>query len=207
MGSNQTHPFEAVSSILRSAVSVVHVVWVGEEIFHMHPGMKVQKLSARGKMAIRLYVTGACKTLKEASEAAGLHPMYLQYLIKSPAGQEYAIEHDTKIDNASVNLSTLIASLGQEAVATITTVMRHAEKPEVRLKAATDLLDRNPVTSKIQKHQVEQFTLNGRDAKALADALVESARVVDMFPEAATGDFVKIQQKELPSGPPQTPES
>ena len=70
--------------------------------------------------------------------------------------------------------------------------MQSAESERVQLDAAKDLADRGTETSKIQKHQIESWTLGKADAAAMAAALVESARIRQENERLRTHDFIKI---------------
>lgn len=164
-------------------------------------GANTQKLSPRVQNAIRLLKSGAAKTQKEAAEAVGLAPQYMPGVLQSPAAKDYIQDLDEKLDARAVDVNSAIATLGFEAVKTLSTLMRHSENQGVRLRAATELLDRNPLTAKTQKHQVESLNIPSKDARAIAEAMVESARLRQQFIRAAEGDYIEITEakpKELP---------
>lgn len=151
--------------------------------------------SARVKMAARLYVSGACKTKREASAAAGLHPNYLSMLTSPNRGSEpvkmLIDEMHGMINDKTVDTSVVIERLGRMALGKLAGLM-HSDNEHIVLKAAQDLADRAPSTSKTTKLQVDHLTLHGEDAKALAKALVESAQDDSEFDEVLEGDFVEV---------------
>lgn len=169
-------------------------------------------MSPRVKLATRLYTTGACPTKQAAAEAAGLDPAYFS-LISSPKNgsrklKNFMQEVDDALTEQSVDMSKVLSILGRRAVRNIASLMEDAEGEGTRLRAAQDLADRSPETQKIQKHQVESFTISGEDAKELAAAMVESARIKDRYMSMAEGDFVTVDMglgepaklEELPDG-------
>lgn len=150
----------------------------------------VQKLSPRARMALRAYATGAA-TQKEAAESAGLHPAYGTQLANSAAGQAYIKELSEQLDQRSLDLTAVLEKLSQKALIRMAQFMESGSDA-IAFKATQDLLDRGPRTTKVQKVQTESFILNGQDAKALAEAMVAGAGLSSQFPEAATGNFVKV---------------
>jgi len=68
--------------------------------------------SAPVRMAIRLYATGACKTKRAASAAAGLHPAYLSMLTNANSGSDYAKKmlDDVmdQLDGKTVDMSVIV---------------------------------------------------------------------------------------------------
>lgn len=158
-----------------------------------NPAHKVQRLSPRVKMALRAYLTGAVRTKKEAAEVFGVTREYLSMVNRSPAGRELEHRVDGKIEDQALDTSKLLSLLSKEAVLTTAAIMRKGDKEENRLRAAIDLADRGPETSKIQKHQVESVTLTGKDVKELAAAMVQAARLKEQFAEATEGNFDKTK--------------
>ena len=152
-------------------------------------------------MAVRLYATGACRTKKEASAAAGLHPNYLTMLTNRQGGSEpvkrLMNDIDTMIGDQTIQTSAIISLLGREAIGRIAKMMDSASEG-IALKAAVDLADRSPETSKTQKVQLDSFSLSGQDVKDLAAAMVESARSQERYAEVAISglDEVGLTQSE-----------
>jgi len=152
-------------------------------------------------MAARLYASGAVPTKKAACEAVGLHPAYLTIL--SSSGNEtinrLMSEVDEQIADDTVALSSIIAKLSRRALLTMKGLMT-SQNEHVALRASSDILDRNPETSKTFKATVTAFHLDGTDAKELAAALVAGARVKEKFLPIAAGDFVKVDEGEPTNG-------
>lgn len=167
---------------------------------HNAPAYSIQKLSPKVKLAIRAYHSGAVKTVKEAAEIAQIHPQYLSQLMSSPVAKEYIMEFDAKQEEKIISTTALLEKLSRDAVHTMANLMRNSSNENIILKAAQDLMDRGPETSKIQKHQVESFTLSGKDAKEIAAALVASSSLKDKFPAAVEGDYIKIDDPRLTAG-------
>ena len=136
------------------------------------------KPSPRVKLATRLYTTGVCRTKKEASEAAGLHPNYLT-MLTGPNGSEpvksLMNEIDEKIADETIKTSAIIQSLGRKALGKMSDLMQDASET-VQFRAAQDLLDRSPETSKTQRVEAVSFSIGGEDAAMLAKAMMESAK-------------------------------
>lgn len=108
-------------------------------------------------------------------------------------------ELDDKLNDKTLETSVLLHKLGREALDRIAGLMRFSSNENIILRASQDLADRAPGTQKIQKHQVEAFTLSGRDSAAIAAAMVEAAKVRQGYAEVMQGNFIKVPL-ELPSG-------
>lgn len=154
--------------------------------------LNIKKLSPKAKLALKMVVLAGAKH-KEAAQAVGLHPAYINQLKGSKPGQELVAQMEQQLDETAVETSVLMDRLGREALHRIATLMRHCESPGIQLRAAVDLADRSPQTSKVHKHQVESFTLGSNDAKEIAAALVESATQRQKFIGAVEGEFVKVE--------------
>lgn len=150
------------------------------------------ELSPRIRMALRMYANAAVPTLQAAAEAVGISYVHLTLMAKSPAGQEFMANAHEIISQKAIETNVLIQQLGRRALEVIAGQMEDASSEALRLKAAIDLADRSPETSKIQRHQVESFTLDGKDAKAIAEALVQGRSVRDQFAHLATENFDKV---------------
>lgn len=154
--------------------------------------LNIQKLSPKAKLALKMVLLAGAKN-KEAAAAVGLHPVYVSQLKSSQPGQQLMNEMETQLDEKALETTVLMDRLGREALHRLATLMRHCESPQIQLRAAIDLADRAPATSKVHKHQVESFTLGSHDAKEIAAALVESAAQRSRFIGAAEGEFVKVE--------------
>lgn len=168
----------------------------------MEPGRpkgsyRAKRLSPKAKLALKAVVLGGMKH-REAAQVAGLHKVYVSQLKNSTPGQEYMAELEGKLDEKSLDTSALLTQLGREAIERLAGLMRFSANENIILRASQDLADRAPDTQKIQRHQVESFTLSGRDAKEIAEAMVASAKMKEQFQSAAQGDYIRIPM-ETPS--------
>lgn len=152
----------------------------------------LKKLSPKAKMALKMIVMGAANN-KEAAKAVGLHPAYIPQLKASEPGQKLMAEMEGQIDEKALETNVLMDKLGREALHKLAGLMRFSQNENIILRTAQDLADRSPVTSKIQKHQVETFSLGGADAKAIAEALVQSAAERQRYIDAGSGDFIRVE--------------
>jgi hypothetical protein len=175
----------------------------------------VRSPSPRVKMAARLYATGAAPTKKAAAEAAGIHPAWFTLLTNHNEETKRLVDSvDAKIEDQSVDMSTVLRTVGREAIKRIRQLMIASARDDIALKAAQDLADRNPETSKIQRHEVASVHMGPDEARELAAALVEGARVRERYAKAVEGDFVTVedagngsqpQNRNLAPAPPGAP--
>lgn len=165
------------------------------------PGRRQGRATPRIRHAARLYASGAVKTKQEAAEAVGVSPSYFNIVTQpgharsNPEIIKLMDEIETAIHDKTVSLSSVIEMVSREAVDEMRDLINHSQNEAIRLKAASDILDRNPETSKTQKHQLSSFSLGSEDAKALAAALVKSAEAQKLYGSQVMGDFVKIPQE------------
>lgn len=145
-------------------------------------------------MALKLYVSGAVRTQREAAAAAGVSAQTVSNARRSAAGQAFESTFDTQVQERAVSLSAVIAKLSEKALDVMAEQIEHGSTEEVKFKAAKDILDRNPETSKTNKVQVESFTLSGRDAKDLAAALAQARMPQPTDEQVMTGDFVRVDE-------------
>lgn len=148
--------------------------------------------SPRVKMALRLYGSGAAHTQEEAARIAGCNRYWLSQARQLPAGRALMDEIEQGLQKKTIGLSAVVSALSHQALAKVAQLMDKGSTEAIQLNAATTILDRNPETSKSNRLQVESFTLSGRDAKGLADAMVEAARVHEEFKNEVAGDFVRV---------------
>jgi hypothetical protein len=151
-----------------------------------------KRLSPKAKLALRALASGAARTNKDAAAIAQIHPAYIPMLKRTEAGKAFMDQQDEMLDKAAANLSGFIRAISAEATVRMTQLMRNASSEQIQFRAAQDLMDRNPDLSKVQKHQVEAVSSDGKDARQLAEALVHSASVRASYIEAAQGNFVKV---------------
>lgn len=156
--------------------------------------------TAKTRLAARLYASGACETKRAAALAVGLHPSYFT-LVSSPGSKQFQPEVkrimdevEQAIQDKTVDMSAVLQTVGREALLRMRGLMKDSQNEAIVVKAAADLLDRSPETSKIHKHQVAAFSVSGDDAKLLAAAMVRSAQARESSEglEAASGDFVRV---------------
>lgn len=173
------------------------------EYYQLIKGRMEEKtfLKPRARMALRMYALGAVPSISGAAEAAGISGPYLNIIANSSFGKEYIAELQEKLDVTAISTTDLLQQLGRKAVEKIADHMENASSEGLRLKAAIDLADRSPETSKTQKLQVESFSIDGKDAKAIAEALVMGEQVHRTFAKLAEGNFDQVN-KELPHGTP-----
>lgn len=160
-------------------------------------------VSARVRHAARMVATGIANK-REAADACGVSPSYF-YVASSPKnGKEEVLELMDDVEQAmasrTMDTAKAMEIMGREALVFIRGTMLESDNEAIALKAAIDLADRSPDTSKIQKHQVESVHMSAQDAKDLAKALVEGRRVHLQFADAVAGDYVRVpveQQTQL----------
>jgi hypothetical protein len=154
--------------------------------------------SPRVRLAARLYASGACKTMGEASVAAGLSKQYLALHRENSEVQGIVQAVDQAIAEGTVDFSKVLATLGRQAVRNIAHLMEDAQSEAIRFKAAQDLADRSPETTKVHKHEISGgLEMSSADAQNIAKALVEAARLKSTFPSAAEGDFITTSNNEI----------
>lgn len=154
----------------------------------------------RTKLALKLYVSGAVRTQAEAAAVAGVTQATVSNARRSVEGRAYENTFDAQVQERSVSLSAVIAKLSEKALSVMEEQIDNGSTEDVRFKAAKDILDRNPETSKTNKVQVESFTLAGRDVQALATALAEGRRAHELDETVAKGDFIRVE--EISDRPP-----
>jgi hypothetical protein len=154
-----------------------------------------KELSPRVKLATRLYGTGLVKTKAEAARLAGLNPGTF-YIVSTTVPQVgHLMEQiDKELEDETIDTSRLIKRLGREALGQIAKVMRNPmNKSETILKAAQDLADRSPETSKVVNINAKVETpLSDEQVAALRTAVLEAATLRDKFPSAAQGSYVTV---------------
>lgn len=145
-------------------------------------------------MAARFYATGAAPTKKAAALAAGIHPAYFTTMsVVNPEVSRMIGEIDTQINDQSISLSKIIALIARRAAGKVNQLI-DSQNEHIALKASSDILDRNPDTSKTIKASVTSFSLDGQDAKEIAAAMVQAARVKEQFRDIAVGNFVRVEE-------------
>jgi hypothetical protein len=148
-------------------------------------------------MAARLYASGAVPSKREACRAVGLNEHYLSILSASGNVEVNSIigEVDKAIKDETIALSKVIALMSRKAAKTVNDLM-DSQNEYIALRASSDILDRNPESSKTFKASVSTLHLDGADIRELARALVAGAKTKEQFASVAAGDFVKVNTEE-----------
>jgi len=152
-------------------------------------------------MAARLYASGAVPTKKEACRAVGLFENYLSILQVSgnPEVNKIMSEVDQAINDETVALSKVIALMSRRAAGRVNELI-DSQNEYIALRASSDVLDRNPQSSKTIKASVTTLHLDGQDVRELAKALVAGAKTKEQFAAVAAGDFVRVNTEEAVNG-------
>lgn len=161
-----------------------------------------RELRPRVRMALRMYALAAVPTLSAAAEATGLALGYLSLMANSPAGKEYMQTVQQILDEKAISTTDLINKLGRRAIEIIGGLAEDGSSPSIQLKAAIDLADRSPETSKTTKVQVDSFSLSGKDARLLAESIVQGRSVHERFGTEVLGNVDRVTNA-LPSGNPE----
>lgn len=153
-----------------------------------------RKVSPRMRIAAKLYQSGIAKTLGEAAKLAGLAPSSLYAMNVSENDEFNRISSKAALDRdiATGDISVVLQRLGRSALSKLHTLMETSDSEGIQLKAAQDLADRSPETSKVQKLAISSISLDGQDVAKLTAAMVESAEVKQKYVEATEGDFVRV---------------
>jgi hypothetical protein len=115
--------------------------------------------------------------------------------------QAYIRKIEAQMDAGSVQMSTVIQELGRKGLVKIALMMESDEvKDELRLRAAMDLADRSPETSKTSKLSIEgDLTIREGDAQRLIQALVEASQADEKYArEVSQGDYIKVDDGTIP---------
>lgn len=154
---------------------------------------RVAKASPRVKMAARMYASGAVRTKREAARMAQIGPEWFTTMSNhNPETKRIVDEVDGAIADQSIDMSTVLRTLGREAIGRIRGLMRE-DNPHIALKAAVDLADRSSEVSKIQRHEIATMNVRPEDAKSLAEALVAAAEARRLYSEQVKGGLVRVQ--------------
>lgn len=124
---------------------------------------------------------------------AGIEPHYFTQVTNQhePTKQLIAAVQERILDE-TVDTSVILKQLGRHAVKRISQLM-DSDNDHIALKAAQDLADRSPDTSKTQKLDVTgALTLGHADARDLAAAMVESARLREQYRSVVTEGLVEL---------------
>lgn len=160
---------------------------------------RVKELTPRVRLAIRLYATGICKTKAEAADKAGLTRSVF-YLVSNADTQvaSYAAQIQKELEDETIDTAKLIKKLGRRALGVIAKTMESPDaKPETQLKAAQDLADRSPETSKVLNINAKVETPLTEDQVAvLRRTMIEAAAHREKFSAAANGSYVTVNDAD-----------
>lgn len=165
----------------------------------MYAAFEDRPLRPRVRMALRMYALSAVPTLSAAAEACGISLPYLSLSAHSPAGKAYMQTVQQILDEKSISTTDLLNKLGRRAIEIIGGLAEDGSSPTIQLKAAIDLADRSPETSKTTKVQVDSFSLSGKDARLLAESIVQGRSVHERFGREVLENVDRVTNA-LPSG-------
>lgn len=155
-------------------------------------------LSPRQKLALRLYHTGVVPTKAEAAKQAGLaRGTFYIASTRNPNMSAFAAQIDKELADETIDTARLIKQLGRKALSVIAKTMENPlVKPEVQLKAAQDLADRSPETSKVINVNAHVTSpLSDEHVLAMRNAILEAAGMKEKYAQAASGTFVTVDDK------------
>jgi hypothetical protein len=154
-----------------------------------------RQLSPRVRLAARLWAAGL-GTKKHIAQSLGIHPqsMYLHTMpsVINPDAKSTVERINALIEDETVEIGKALRLASRRAVGKIVDTMENGSSEGLRFKAAQDLADRAPETSKTQKVAVASFSLTKDDVQDLARSMVEASHVRREFEHVAEGDFIKI---------------
>jgi len=152
-------------------------------------------LTPRVKLAIRLYHSGLCKTLKEAALKTGIHPSVI-YTLNNHDLQvaSLAAQVQKELEDETIDTARIVKRLGRKALGIVAEIAEGTQNPvAVRLKAAQDLADRSPETSKVINVNARVETpLSEEQVATLRRGMIEAAAMRDKFAQAAQGSYVTV---------------
>lgn len=120
--------------------------------------------------------------------------MYFQALCRRNQHVKVMLEQfHRELTERSISATALITSFQIPAVKEIARIMEHGATDAIKLKAAIDLADRGPETSKIQKHQVESLTISDAEASNIRRAMIEAAKLRAMEIAVTNDNFEMVQ--------------
>lgn len=158
--------------------------------------MRGKKLTPRVKLAIRLYASGTAKTQSEAAEMAGVALINMNTAINhTDEGRRIVSDVDRMVEDQTVSLNAIIQTASRKAAAKMAGLL-DSDNETIVQKAAADLLDRNPESSKNVRVTSTPFSLDNRDVTALAASIVEAAHVRQAHAKLAAADFVEVNIEE-----------
>lgn len=156
---------------------------------------RIKALTPRVRLATRLYHTGLCKTKADAAEKAGLNKATF-YLISTTSSEVASLAEQVQreLEDETIDAARIVKRLGRKGLGIVAEIADNPlNKAEVRLKAAQDLADRSPETSKVINVNARVETpLSEDQVAALRRGMIEAAALRDKFAKAAEGSFVTV---------------
>lgn len=152
-------------------------------------------LSPRVKLATRLYNSGLAKTKGEAADMAGLaRSVFYTVSITDVKVASLATQVQKELEDETIDAAKLIKRLGRRGLGIVAEIAENPlNKSETRLKAAQDLADRSPETSKIININARVETPLSEDQIAtLRRGMIEAAALREKFAEAANGSYITV---------------
>lgn len=155
------------------------------------------KLSPRTRMALLMHATGVVKTKTEAARVAGVSKEYFTSL-SNHSEEAKRLQNDVQsmLLDDSVSTSKIMQKIGRKALSRLDALM-DSNNEGIALRAAQDLADRAPETQKTQKVAIDMLTISGQDAKALAAAMIESARDSARFDHVTREGLVEVDNEAV----------
>lgn len=155
--------------------------------------------SPRVRVACILYASGQARSKREAATLAGVNHYYFNMLTNQSEPTKRLISSvQEMIEDETITTSQLLQRLSRKAIGKIAQLMDTGSE-QTQLKAAQDLADRNPESSRTSKLQVDGgLTIATADAQALAAAMVESARDADRYAAVASEGLTEIDTDVIP---------
>lgn len=146
----------------------------------------------RVRNALWLYLSGSCKSKREAALVAGITPAHMNNMTNySEPTKRLMNEIQTQLQSDAADMNVVMKRLGRMAVGKMALLLDSGSEA-IQFKAAQDLADRSPETQKTQRVEVADLTLAGQDAKAIAQAIVEAAMTEREFADVAKHGLVEL---------------
>ena len=137
----------------------------------------IKKLNARHRLVS--YMLAGGRSRAEVAEATGFSAAYLTSLIASPLFKAQLTRVRNKISEAAVesvveDLQARTVGAGGNALDTVLDLMSDAKSEQVRLHAASSILDRAiPKQTKHQEEQIIRLSLDGKALDRMSSVLTE----------------------------------
>jgi hypothetical protein len=128
----------------------------------------------------------------------GVTEQAISMAMNTTIGRRYVQSLDELLTQEYATAQEAIQAASMRAVQIVGGLAENSPSDTIKLKAAADLLDRNPATSKTQRVAVESFTIGAKDAKAIAESLVAARGLREQFAEAAEGDYIRVKDSTAP---------